>query len=321
MIAEFPYYLLHHELMDVAAQRRATSPTVTAVAGGIAGLTSRFVIAPLDVIKIRLQLQARSGSMYRGAVHAGKTIVAQEGVTALWKGNIPAELLYVSYSMIQFVTYREAHVILEKLEVPSRYRSFLAGASAGTCASLATYPLDLLRTRFAAQGTDKVWNSLVLLIKVYLSVRHSVIDILRDEGLKGFYRGVVTSVLQIAPYMGLLFGTYEATRSTLLNAHVSSHTSDFLAGGLAGVVGKSAIFPLDTIRKRLQVQGPTREKYIHKDIPYTQGVIHCTKDILLREGIKGFYKGLMVALIKSGPSAAVTLSVFEGSIGLWDWIN
>ena len=80
-----------------------------------------------------------------------------EGLTALWKGNIPAELLYVSYSMVQFVAYREAHVLLERVNVEKRYRSFLAGAMAGTGSTLVTYPLDLLRTRFAAQGNTKVF--------------------------------------------------------------------------------------------------------------------------------------------------------------------
>jgi len=147
--------------MDSSAQRRATSPTVTAIAGGLAGLTSRFVIAPLDVIKIRLQLQPRTpSSPYHGILSTARTIVSQEGITALWKGNIPAELLYVSYSMVQFVMYRQAHVVLERAEVPSGYRSFIAGATAGTCASIVTYPFDLLRTRFAAQGTQKVLISL-----------------------------------------------------------------------------------------------------------------------------------------------------------------
>jgi|SRR5579859_2405878 len=141
---------------DAGEQRQKTSPAVTAIAGGIAGLTARFVIAPLDVIKIRLQLQTKSDTTYRGAVHAGRTIIAQEGITALWKGNVPAELLYVSYSMIQFVAYRETHVVLEKMEVPTSYRSFIAGGVAGTFATIITYPLDLLRTRFAAQGTSKV---------------------------------------------------------------------------------------------------------------------------------------------------------------------
>jgi solute carrier family 25 (mitochondrial thiamine pyrophosphate transporter), member 19 len=142
--------------MDSSAQRTATSPTVTAVAGGLAGLTARFVIAPLDVIKIRLQLQSKSSGIYSGIIHAGKTIISQEGITALWKGNIPAELLYVSYSMVQFVMYRQMHVVLQRMEFNSRYRSFVAGGTAGTCASIVTYPFDLLRTRFAVQGTEKV---------------------------------------------------------------------------------------------------------------------------------------------------------------------
>jgi solute carrier family 25 (mitochondrial thiamine pyrophosphate transporter), member 19 len=121
--------------------------------------------------------------------------------------------------------------------------------------------------------------------------------------------------------MGVLFGTYEATRTALSKADVPSSTADFLAGGIAGIVSKSAVFPLDTIRKHLQVQGPTRERYIHKDIAATQGIIHCTQNILRQEGVRGFYKGITVALLKSGPSAAVTLSVFEGSIKFWDWLH
>jgi len=123
--------------------------------------------------------------------------------------------------------------------------------------------------------------------------------------------------------MGLVFGTYEATRTSLANTkYIPPRTADFLAGGIAGVFSKCAVFPLDTIRKRLQVQGPTREKYIHKDIPaYTQGIGHAMRDILRNEGVRGLYKGLGVALIKSGPSAAVTLWVFDGSLRVWEWLN
>jgi len=121
--------------------------------------------------------------------------------------------------------------------------------------------------------------------------------------------------------MGILFGTYEATRTTLSKTSISPHSADFLAGGIAGILSKSAVFPLDTIRKQLQVQGPTRGKYIYSDIPTTEGIIHCSRNILRVEGIRGFYKGILVALVKSGPSAAVTLWVFEGSIKFWDWIH
>ena len=142
-------------MTSTSSPQRNPTPLVTALAGGLAGLTSRFCIAPLDVVKIRLQLQSRPKT-YFSSLHAVRTILAQEGITALWKGNIPAELLYVSYSMVQFVTYRESLGVLEKAGLPEGGRSFVAGGMAGMAATVVTYPLDLLRTRFAAQGTTKV---------------------------------------------------------------------------------------------------------------------------------------------------------------------
>lgn len=127
---------------------------------------SRFVIAPLDVVKIRLQLQTHNpaakfthnGPLYRGIFPTMRTIVTQEGIAGLWKGNIPAEALYLAYGASQFLTYQQTHLIITKSgwEVPESVKSFVAGATAGGLATTATYPLDLLRTRFAAQGQEKV---------------------------------------------------------------------------------------------------------------------------------------------------------------------
>ena len=120
-----------------------------------------FVVAPLDVVKIRLQLQPHSPSdplspsrnalVYRGAVATLKDIVAREGATALWKGNIPAELMYVCYAAIQFTTYRYATLLLQTAlpnRLPDSAESFIAGAVSGAASTSVTYPLDLLRTRF-----------------------------------------------------------------------------------------------------------------------------------------------------------------------------
>ena len=122
------------------------------------------MIAPLDVVKIRLQLQTHGsgklfrhgaeGPIYRGILSTMRTIVLQEGIRGLWKGNVPAELLYMSYGAVQFLAYREATVLLKTLpvKIPDSVTSFVAGAAAGGAATITTYPLDLLRTRFAAQA-------------------------------------------------------------------------------------------------------------------------------------------------------------------------
>lgn len=79
--------------------------------------------------------------------------------------------------------------------------SFVSGALAGTLSTTATYPLDLLRTRFAASGRDKV----------YLSLWSGVRQIGRNEGLPGFFRGLAAANAQIVPYMGLFFTLYEVS--------------------------------------------------------------------------------------------------------------
>ncbi|KAI9731954.1 MAG: mitochondrial thiamine pyrophosphate transporter [Cirrosporium novae-zelandiae] len=284
------------------------------VAGAVAGLVSRFFIAPLDVIKIRLQLQIHSlsdplslqgvnGPVYKGTLPTLKTILREEGLTGLWKGNVPAELLYLFYGSCQFTTYHSTNHLLSSLprRLPPSAESFISGAVAGGIATTTTYPLDLLRTRFAAQGNDKV----------YTSLRDSIRNIWRSEGPSGFFQGLGAGVGQIVPYMGLFFSTYEALRLPLAEYNLPLGTGDATAGVLASVFAKTGVFPLDLIRKRLQVQGPTRERYVHHNIPVYKGVSQTMKDIIKAEGIRGLYRGLTVSLFKAVPAGAITVWTYE----------
>ncbi|CCG85136.1 Mitochondrial thiamine pyrophosphate carrier 1 [Taphrina deformans PYCC 5710] len=287
----------------------------TVVCGGTAGLVARFFIAPLDVLKIRLQLQSSSsGQLYRGTVHGFRTIVQEEGVRALWKGNVPAELLYVTYSATQFLTYKttnDASRALCPSSWPEATHAFIAGAGAGAVATTVTYPFDLLRTRFAAQRNSGPYKSL----------RKAVAEVVRTEGLRGMYRGLYASITQIVPYMGLLFGTYEPLRKGMSGLGMPNGWDNAVAGFLAGTFSKTGVFPLDVIRKRLQVQGPTRTAYVFNDIPVYSSSLSCATTILQREGVRGFYKGLTVSLLKSAPSSAITLWTFEQSSRLLHYVE
>ena len=286
----------------------------------MAGLVSRFCVAPLDVIKIRLQLQIHSlsdptshigvvGPTYKGTFGTFNRILCDEGFTALWKGNIPAEGLYLAYGSLQFLTYRSTNQLLNHPDLPyhpsAAASSFISGAFAGTVATTATYPLDLLRTRFAAQGKERV----------YASLRSGIKEIYEKEGIRGFFQGLTAANAQIVPYMGLFFTLYEAFKPLLNNASLPlgwMGSADGTAGILASILSKTAVYPLDTVRKRLQVQGPSRARYVHRNIPeYTTGVVGTVKMILTREGIRGIYRGLPVALIKAAPTSAVTIWTYE----------
>ncbi|WEW58651.1 mitochondrial thiamine pyrophosphate transporter [Emydomyces testavorans] len=284
-------------------------------AGAIAGLVSRFCIAPLDVVKIRLQLQIHSlsdpishqsirGPIYKGTISTLKAIIREEGITGLWKGNIPAELLYIFYGGIQFTTYRTITQTLQHTlpsPLPQPVESFTSGALAGGLATFTTYPFDLLRTRFAAQGNDKIYPSLLSAIRT----------IHVHEGSRGFFRGVSAAVGQIVPYMGLFFATYESVRVPIAELSLPFGSGDAAAGVVASVLAKTGVFPLDLVRKRLQVQGPTRARYIHQNIPEYDGVWSTIKLILRDSGVRGLYRGLTVSLIKAAPASAVTMWTYE----------
>lgn len=77
------------------------------LSGAMAGLVSRVISAPLDVLKIRFQLQDANNPKYSSLNHAIRRIIHEEGILGLWKGNIPAVYLWVSYSAFQFMVYGE----------------------------------------------------------------------------------------------------------------------------------------------------------------------------------------------------------------------
>lgn len=286
-------------------------------------MSLRFVIAPLDVVKIRLQLQTCSPPVSSdslapprdapaarlGALATFKHILKHEGLGALWKGNVPAELLYVCYAAVQFAGYRSATLFLQTAlptRLPDSAESFIAGAGAGVAGTGVTYPLDLLRTRFAAQGQRRI----------YTSLRSAIWDIKRDEGWRGFFRGLGPAWGQVVPFMGIFFVTYEGLRLRLAGLEMPWGSRDAAAGAMASVIAKTAVFPLDLVRKRLQVQGPTRSRYIYSNIPEYTTAMRALSTIFQREGLRGLYRGLPVSLVKAAPASAVTLWTYEQSLKL-----
>ena len=87
-----------------------------------------------------------------------------------------------------------------------------------------------------------------------------------------------------------------------------------MCGSLAGIISKTGVFPLDVVRKRLQVQGPHLSEYIVSSIPsYSRenSVIGCMRKMIATEGFFSLYKGLVPGLLKAGPSGAVYFLMFE----------
>lgn len=278
--------------------------TESVFCGASAGLITRFVVAPLDLVKIRLQLD-RHTSFF--------TLISQiarkEGIGSFWKGNAPAELLYVVYSGVQFSTLRLANQFLgERIGIKNeQVKQVLAGGIAGSTATFVLYPLDFLRTRGAANLGPRPPLS--------TSIRH----IYAHSGISGFYHGCSATTISVFPYMGLFFGTYSYLRDSV-NANKAGHYgSMFTASSIASVVSKAAVYPLDTIRKRVQVHGTrVRRDALHAGYgnQYSHNFLKAGTQIVAKDGIKGLYRGLLVSLVKAWPVSFISIMVFEATLSV-----
>ena len=112
--------------------------------------------------------------------------------------------------------------------------------------------------------------------------------------------------------MGLFFSAYETLRPPLAQLELPLGSGDAATGILASVIAKTGVFPLDLIRKRLQVQGPARDRFAGGMVPvYDKGVWRVGREILNKEGWRGLYRGLGVGLLKAAPASAVTMWTYE----------
>lgn len=142
-------------------------------AGALAGAGARFLTAPLDLLKIRRQISTIPSESTPSLITTAKNIVQQEGgIRGLFRGNLSGLYLWVAYAAIQLSLYARTselltigvsqantHALPEPLralhdDIASRPAAvaFVSGAMAGVCATVATYPFDICRTAFAAQG-------------------------------------------------------------------------------------------------------------------------------------------------------------------------
>eukprot|EP00127_Corallochytrium_limacisporum_P003296 Clim_evm145s147 gene=Clim_evmTU145s147 len=296
-----------------------------AFAGAAAGVVSRVATAPFDVIKIRLQLQLEplhafghktvpAQRYYHGVLHATRKIYLEEGVTAFWKGNVSAMAMYALYGGVQFAVYHELRqLILPRLKNENQFRrlgikeSYFCGGVAGAAATVASYPLDVLRTRFAGQGNDLVYRG------YYQAVR----EMIRADGMRSFYRGVTPAVVQIFPYMGFQFMFFNMAKNLAeagdrnLGFQWSEPAQNLVAGAAAGASAKAIMMPFDVVKKRLQVQGfEAARAHFGRTQRYT-GLLNCIIFIFKQEGIPGFFKGTAASVIKSALASATTFAVYE----------
>ncbi|XP_044038571.1 mitochondrial thiamine pyrophosphate carrier isoform X2 [Siniperca chuatsi] len=286
---------------DPGAQGAGLAPEEAALAGSAAGMVTRALISPFDVLKIRFQLQIervssqRPEGKYWGLFQASRCIYSEEGLSAFWKGHIPAQLLSICFGAVQFASFEFLTEVVHKTTPYDSQTAgvhFMCGGLAACSATVVCQPLDTLRTRFAAQGKPKVYRNL----------RHAVSTMCRSEGVLTFYRGLSPTMLAVFPYAGLQFFTYNLFKKLLAPPPKAGKSGgnlrSLLCGSGAGIISKTVTYPFDLFKKRLQVRS-------------YRGLVDCVVQIAKEEGVRGFFKGLSPSLVKAALSTGFTFFWYE----------
>ncbi|KAL3623100.1 hypothetical protein CASFOL_031916 [Castilleja foliolosa] len=281
------------------------------LAGGVAGAFSKTCTAPLARLTILFQVQGMHSdvammskpSVWREALR----IVNEEGFRAFWKGNLVTVAHRLPYSSVNFYAYEQYKSILRSIPGLNGHGAnarsdvfvhFVGGGLSGITSAAVTYPLDLIRTRLAAQR-----NAIY-----YKGMRHALHTICRDEGFLGLYKGLGATLLGVGPSIAISFSVYESLRYNW-HSHRPNDSSVLVSlacGSLSGIASSTATFPLDLVRRRMQLEGAAGRARV-----YNMGLFGTFGQIIRSEGFRGLYRGIMPEYYKVVPSVGIVFMTYE----------
>ncbi|KAF9130689.1 hypothetical protein BGW39_002791 [Mortierella sp. 14UC] len=305
----------------------------TMLAGGIAGITAKTAVAPLDRVKILFQASnpqfEKYAGTWTGVFKAARDIHKTGGVHGLFQGNSATVLRIFPYAAIKFMAYEQYRSLLmpnRRDETPGK--KFVAGSMAGVTSVFFTYPLDLIRVRLAYATTATPYMALVRKIYnepagLYKPAHMSWLPALK---ISNFYRGFFCSVAGMIPYAGASFFTHDVMQEfcrenlpwTLKpNQHrgLPDKNGDYsrpelrtvaelACGGIAGAVSQTASYPLEVVRRKMQVAGALDPKMF-------VGMRETARQLYITKGVRGFFVGLSIGYLKVTPLVAISFTVYE----------
>ncbi|XP_020540003.1 mitochondrial substrate carrier family protein B isoform X1 [Jatropha curcas] len=330
----------HNHNKQQSLSRQAQIGTIQQLlAGGIAGAFSKTCTAPLARLTILFQVQGMHADV--SALHQASLwreasrVIHEEGFRAFWKGNLVTIVHRLPYSSVNFYAYERYKSVKTISLRPSEIKCdlsapkiscclylfqllqsflglerqrgnatmdlavhFIGGGLAGITAASATYPLDLVRTRLAAQR-----NTIY-----YRGMWHAFSTIIREEGFLGLYKGLAATLLGVGPSIALSFSVYESLRSFWQTQRPNDSTVavSLACGSLSGIASSTATFPLDLVRRRMQLEGAGGRARV-----YTTGLFGTLGHIIRNEGLRGLYRGILPEYCKVVPSVGIIFMTYE----------
>ncbi|KAG2488565.1 hypothetical protein HYH03_012884 [Edaphochlamys debaryana] len=299
---------------------------------GVSGGVARVMIGqPFDTIKVRMQVLGKgtalaaklpANEVYTSSMDCVRKMVKSEGPLSFYKGTVAPLVGNMVLLGIHFPVF--SHV-RRQLEGDDHYSNFsaanvlISGAAAGLAGSIVSTPVELVRTKMqmqrraamaasvagsaAAAGTEEFYKGSVDCFR----------KVLGSYGVKGLYRGFTSTILRDMQGYAWFFMGYEATVNYFLqNAGPGVHTKADLnymqvmgAGVMAGFGLWGSMFPIDTIKSKLQADNLAKPNYT--------STMDCLKKVLATEGQIGLWRGFSAAMYRAVPVNAGIFLAVEGT--------
>jgi solute carrier family 25 (adenine nucleotide translocator) protein 4/5/6/31 len=275
--------------------------------GGTAAAVSKTAVAPIERVKLLLQVQAVSKTIaadkqYKGIMDVLVRVPKEQGFAALWRGNLANVIRYFPTQALNFAfkdTYKKLFV--EGLDKKKDFWKFFAGnlasgGAAGASSLCFVYPLDFARTRLAAdvgKGDSREFKGLA----------DCLVKIVKSDGPIGLYRGFFVSVQGIIIYRAAYFGMFDTAKMVFA---ADKKLNFFAAWGIAQVVtvGSGILsYPWDTVRRRMMMQSG-RKEVLYKN------TLDCAKKIIRDEGMSAMFKGALSNVFR-GTGGALVLAIYD----------
>ncbi|KAF2861707.1 mitochondrial carrier [Piedraia hortae CBS 480.64] len=320
---------------DVHLSDEALSGFGYFIAGGLSGITSRTLTAPLDRLKVYLIAQtgnaedaiqaAKSGNAVKATAHGMATLVnackelwAAGGIRSLFAGNGLNVVKVMPESAVKFGSYEACKRAVARFEGHSDVKNispvsqFLAGGVAGMISQAVVYPLDTLKFRMQCETVAGGEHGNRLIVDTAKNMWNR-------NGALSFYRGLPMGLVGMFPYAALDLFTFESLKKTAVKRRMNKYGFDHeedalpgnftlaLMGGLSGAFSSSIVYPINLLRTRLQTQGTASHQRT-----YT-GIVDVTRQTIRCEGVRGLFKGLTPNLLKVVPSVSITYVVYENT--------
>jgi solute carrier family 25 (mitochondrial carnitine/acylcarnitine transporter), member 20/29 len=276
------------------------------IAGSIGGIGVCLLGHPLDTLKVHLQRQPQS------ITAAARSIYLCGGFKEFYRGMSSPLAGQIIFNAIQFTALEQSKTFLrDHWNTQYSYSpvslAFTSGLITGIAVSLVECPIDLvkiqLQTRFHSfKQLQHSFSS---------STTGNIAHISWWSTLRGIYRGLSATMIRNGPAVSFYFGSNELTKdwiSQYWNINRNSTISLLCAGVVAGISYWLPFYPLDAIKSRIQLQEP-----VHP-LTYSQAC----RLIWQSNGFRGFYSGLVPCLLRTAPTSAACLFLYQSTS---DWMD